>query len=149
MGAFYVTVGVRHADTDEFEDLQALVDTGAMWTWIPRDILERLGHRPTVVRRLQTVDNRIIVRDAGGVPLKVGSEVLSSLCIYGDAGSHVLLGATKMQEFSVGSDPVNERLVPVLGLADVAVRMSRRSSSATLVRLRRTIANRGLELSRG
>ena len=116
MGAFYVTVGVRHADTDEFEDLQALVDTGAMWTWIPRDILERLGHRPTVMRRLQTADNRIIVRDAGGVPLKVGSEVLSSLCIYGDPGSHVLLGATTMQEFSVGPDPVNERLVPVVGL---------------------------------
>jgi hypothetical protein len=116
MGAFYVTIGIGRAGRDEFEELQALVDTGAMWTWIPRDILERLGHKPTLKRRLQTADNRIIVRDAGEVPIRIGSEVLSSLCIFGDPGSHVLLGATSMQEFSVGPDPVNERLVPVVGL---------------------------------
>jgi predicted aspartyl protease len=134
MGAFYVTVSVRHADSDEFEDLQALVDTGAVWTWIPRDILERLGHRPALKRRLQTADDRIIVRDAGEVRLKVGSEALSSLCIYGDPGSHVLLGITTMQEFSVESDPVNERLVPIVGLlmSNASSASSARSPVVTL-----------------
>jgi predicted aspartyl protease len=111
-----VTIGIGDADGSSFEEVRAKVDTGATWTWLPGDTLERLGHKPTLKRRLQTADNRIIVRDAGEVPLKVGSEVLSSLCIFGDPGSHVLLGATSMQEFSVGPDPVNERLVPVVGL---------------------------------
>jgi hypothetical protein len=35
MGAFHTTIAVRHATEDRFEELQALVDTGAMWTWIP------------------------------------------------------------------------------------------------------------------
>ncbi len=114
MGAFYVTTGIGRADSGEFEELQA--DTGAMWTWIPHDILERLGHKPTARRRMQTADNRVLEPDAGPVPIKIGDEVLSPLCIYGDPGSHVLLGATSMQEFSVGPDPRNERLVPVVGL---------------------------------
>jgi len=116
MGAFYATVSVASADGQQFENLRALVDTGAMWTWIPRDILERLGHRPTRKRRLQTADNRIIERDAGVIDVKIGDEVLPTLCIFGDPGSHVLLGATTMQEFSLAPDPVNERLVPVVGL---------------------------------
>lgn len=116
MGVFYVTIGVGSADRERFEDVQALVDTGPMWTWIPRDILERLGHKPTVKRRLQTADNRIIERDAGEVPVRIGEETLTPLCIFGDPGSHVLLGATTLQEFSLAPDSVNERLVPVVGL---------------------------------
>lgn len=116
MGVFYVTIGIGTQDRSEFEEVQALVDTGAMWTWIPRDILERLGHKPAVKRRLQTADNRIIERDAAEVPIRIGAETLTPLCIFGDPGSHVLLGATTLQEFSLAPDSVNERLVPIVGL---------------------------------
>ena len=116
MGVFYVTIGLGDPQREHFEDVRALVDTGAMWTWVPSDILERLGHRPTVKRRLQTADNRIIERDAGEIPIKIDGEVLSPLCIFGDPGSHILLGATTLQEFSLAPDTVNERLVPTVGL---------------------------------
>lgn len=116
MGVFNVTIGVGSADGSKIDELRALVDRGAMWTWIPRDILEGLGHQPTVKRRLQTADNRIIERDAGEVPIKIGEETLTPLCIYGDPGSHILLGATTLQEFSLAPDSVNERLVPIVGL---------------------------------
>ena len=116
MGAFRATIGVADAGGEHFEQFDALVDTGAMWTWIPRDILERLGHTPSRRRQLQTADNRIIERDAGFVNIRIGDETVPTLCIFGDPGSHVLLGATTMQEFSLAPDPVNERLVPVVGL---------------------------------
>src|SRR2546425_1265623 len=88
MGVFYVTVGLGNPARDRFEEVRALVDTGAMWTWVPRDILERLGHQPTVKRRLQTADNRIIERDAAEIPIRIDGEVLSPLCIFGDPASH-------------------------------------------------------------
>jgi len=44
MGAFRVRIEVGDAKGERFEALEALVDTGATYTWIPRDILERLGH---------------------------------------------------------------------------------------------------------
>jgi clan AA aspartic protease len=117
MGAFYVTIQVLDAKGERSEEVRALADTGAAWSWLPQETLERLGHKPTLKRRLQTADNRIIVRDAGQVQMRIGEETLSTLCIFGDEGSIPLLGATTLHGFSLACDPVKERLVPVVGLA--------------------------------
>ncbi len=116
MSVFRVTIEVQDARGDGFEPLDALVDTGATWTWIPRGILARLGYTPTLKRSLRTADNRIIERDAGWIRLRIGEETSPSLCIFGDNGSEVLLGAFTLDGFSLAPDPVNERLVPVVGL---------------------------------
>ncbi|MGH3119107.1 MAG: retroviral-like aspartic protease family protein [Gaiellales bacterium] len=116
VGSFYILVAVSDSKVEQFEDVRMLVDTGAAWTWVPRDILDRLGHRPTVKRRLQTADKRIIERDAGMVTMRIGEEALATLTIFGDEGSIPLLGGTTLQQFSVAPDPVNERLVPVVGV---------------------------------
>ena len=116
MGTFYTPIAVGDPQRERFEELQALVDTGATWTWVPREVLERLGHRPTLKRQLRTADNRIIEREAAEVPVRLGDESLHTLCIFGDEGSATLLGATTMEVFGVAPDPVNQRLVPVVGL---------------------------------
>src|SRR2546425_12335895 len=46
MGHFHVSVQVSHRAGGRFEPLEALVDTGATYTWIPRDVLEGLGIVP-------------------------------------------------------------------------------------------------------
>ncbi len=119
MGAFYWPIAVGDPQGQRFEELQALVDTGATWTWVPRDVLERLGHQATLRRRFRTADNRIIEREAAEVPIRLmglGDETLTNLCVFGDAGSEVLLGVATMENFSVAPDPVNKRLVSVAGL---------------------------------
>ena len=116
VGSFYITVAVSDSKVEQFEDVRMLVDTGAAWTWVPKDILDRLGHKPTVKRRLQTADKRIIERDAGMVTIRIGEEVLATLTVFGDEGSIPLLGATTLQQFSLAPDPVNERLVPIVGV---------------------------------
>lgn len=113
MGAFYWPIELWHAGAERFEEFQALVDTGATWTWVPRDILERLGHKPTTKRRLRTADNRTIERDAAVVPIRMGDETIPTICIFGDVDSELLLGVTTMELFSVAPDPVNQRLVPL------------------------------------
>ncbi len=116
MSSFYTLVGIGDPTAGRFQEVAALVDTGATWTWVPRDVLEQLGHRPTIKRQFRTADNRVIERDATEVPIRLGNEVLRNLCVFGDEGSVPLLGATTMETFSVAPDPVNERLVPVVGL---------------------------------
>jgi predicted aspartyl protease len=69
MGAFYVTIRVGDAKGRRFEEEWALADTGAAWTWLPQEVLDRLGHKPTRKRRLQTADDRVIERDAAFVPV--------------------------------------------------------------------------------
>ena len=116
MGTFYWPIALGDPRGEHFEELQTLVDTGATWTWVPRDVLERLGHQPTLRRQLRTADNRTIERDATIAPIRLGDETIPNLCIFGDPGSELLLGVTTMEAFSVAPDPVNQRLVPVAGL---------------------------------
>lgn len=116
MGTFYWPIALGDLQGQRFEHVQALVDTGATWTWVPRDLLERLGYRPTLKRALRTADNRTIERDATIVLIRLEAETIPNICIFGDVGSELLLGVTTMEAFSVAPDPVNRRLVPVAGL---------------------------------
>lgn len=116
MSVFYVTIALGDPQGERFEELQALVDTGATWTWVPRDVLLRLGNKPTLKRKLRTADNRVIERDGTEVLIRIGDETLTTLCIFGDEGSELLLGAVTLDGFSLAPDPVNKRLVPVVGL---------------------------------
>jgi clan AA aspartic protease len=113
---FKVSISLGDPAGERFEEHEALVDTGATWTWVPEDVLKRLGHRPTLKRKLRTADNRVIEGDAAEVPVRIGDETLRSLCIFGDVDSQLLLGAVTLEAFSLSPDPVNERLVPVVGL---------------------------------
>jgi len=116
MGTFYWPIALGDPQGQRFEELQALVDTGATWTWVPREVLERLGHHPTLKRQLRTADDRMIERDATIVLIRLEAETIPNICIFGDVGSELLLGVTTMEAFSVAPDPVNRRLVPVAGL---------------------------------
>jgi len=42
-GDFRVPIQIARVKGDRFEPLRALVDTGSTFTWVPRDVLERLG----------------------------------------------------------------------------------------------------------
>jgi aspartyl protease family protein len=48
MATFRVTIEIGPMDQSRFEQIEALVDTGATYTVVPRDVLERLGITPTI-----------------------------------------------------------------------------------------------------
>jgi len=120
MGTFRHPVRVGRLDGSAFETLEALVDTGSTYTWVPRPVLERLGIAPTTRRRLELADGSIVERTAGQVLITVGGETVFTLCIFGDPDSMALLGAVTLEECGLAPDPVRQRLVPVIGLQAVA-----------------------------
>lgn len=114
MGTFRYTIAIGSPTREHFEEIQPLVDTGAAFTWVPAPILERLGHKPTFRRRLRLADGGVVERGAAEVPVRIGDEVMSTLCIFGDEGSECLLGAMTLEQFSLAPDPVNRTLVPIV-----------------------------------
>jgi predicted aspartyl protease len=84
---------------------------------VPRDTLETLGIRPRTTREFETADGRVIARDLALVQVRLDGEALPTLVVFADPGDSVLLGVVTLEEFGLGVDPVNRKLVPVRGLA--------------------------------
>ncbi len=117
MGTFSVGLEIGDSQGQVWETIQALVDTGSSYTWIPRRLLERLNVRPQFQREFETADGRVVERDLAVTMVRWDGETMPTLVVFGDNGDSVLLGAYTMEGFSLAPDPVNQRLIRVRGLA--------------------------------
>jgi len=63
MGTFRYPIVLCSRDGTWERRVDALVDTGATYTWVPRPILEELGYKPSFKRRLRLADGKVIERD--------------------------------------------------------------------------------------
>ncbi|MDE3000567.1 MAG: aspartyl protease family protein [Gemmatimonadota bacterium] len=113
MGTFVVPLEVADPEGRQFETVEAMVDSGATYTTLPTSILERLGVVPHSVRRFVLADGSRVERGFGRTWMRLdGSEDISPV-VFWDDGVQPLLGAVTLEIFSLGIDPVNERLIPV------------------------------------
>ena len=116
MGTFTVSLQIGDLAGQRFIDIEALVDTGSSDTLLPRDILEGLGI--TAVDRLtySLADETVVEYDVGEARLRLNGRERTTQVVFGPAGVTPLLGATTLQLFHLGVDPLQEQLVPVRGL---------------------------------
>jgi clan AA aspartic protease len=117
MGTFSVTIEVGDPQGRIWEQVEALADTGATYTWISRDVLDRLGIAPEFRFEFEVADGRVIQRDVAQTRVRVHGEDRITLIVFGDAGSRALLGAYTLEGAGLSVDLVNRRLVRVRGLA--------------------------------
>ena len=117
MGTFSVAVDIGDPLGQRWETVDALVDTGASYTWAPRDVLARLGVRPQFRREFLTADGRVIERDMAETRVRLDGEERTTLVVLGDEGSLSFLGAYILEGFGLAPDPVNHRFIPVRGYA--------------------------------
>lgn len=117
MGTFRVTLEISDPlGQRRYETIEALVDTGATYTWVPRSVLERLGVAPKFRRPFLTADGRQIEREMATILVRIDEREHPTPCIFGDEGTEPLLGVVTLEELGLGVDPVNRRLIPVPGL---------------------------------
>ena len=117
MGTFSVDLDIGDPRGEVWETVQALVDTGSSYTWVPRRLLDRLDVRPQFQREFETADGRVVQRDLAVTMVRWNGETMPTLVVFGGNGDAVSLGAYTMKGFSLAPDPVNRRLVRVRGLA--------------------------------
>ncbi|MBI4236435.1 MAG: retroviral-like aspartic protease family protein [Chloroflexi bacterium] len=116
MGTFHVTVQIGDPRGTRFETVEALVDTGASHTRVPRSTLERLGVRPEERWPFRLADDREAEYDVAETQVHIDGRTRSSIVVFGEEGSEALLGAHTLEGFRLGVDPVGRRLIPVPGL---------------------------------
>jgi len=116
MGAFRVAVEIVDPAGRRAEPVEALVDTGATYTWVPREILDRLGAAPTDERLFLLADGRQTTYPTAWVQVRIDGRTQPTIVVFGDPGTEPLLGVVTLEEFGLAADPVNRRLVPVPAL---------------------------------
>ncbi|MBI2165213.1 MAG: aspartyl protease family protein [Chloroflexi bacterium] len=119
MGTFRAPIQIGDSQGQSWETVEALVDTGSTYTWIPRELLERLGVHAQFEREFETADGRIIRRDMAVTMVQWDGEAMPTLVVFGGDQDAALLGAYTLEGFALAPDPVNRRLVRVRGLAMV------------------------------
>jgi predicted aspartyl protease len=80
---------------------------------MPASLLSRLGVVPFSTRAFLLANGTRIERDFGQTWVRLDGEHAISPVVFGDEGAMPLLGALTLEVFSLGIDPVNQRLIPV------------------------------------
>ena len=92
-------------------EANALIDTGAVCTVLPVDVVRHLGLRTRGQRVAEDADGRKDVVDVVG-PLAVkvlGRETIEEALVIGD---EVLIGQTVLEKLDLHVDSANQRLIP-------------------------------------
>ena len=116
MTTFTVPLEIGSPATAVFEHVEAVVDTGSTFTAVPRELLERVGVRPTRRRRFRMANGQVTENDVGEALVRLEGVEGTTPVIFAEPGEPILLGAVTLEEFLLGVDPVGQRLVPVEGL---------------------------------
>ncbi len=120
-GDFRVSIQIARAKGERFEPLRALVDTGSTFTWVPRDVLERLGVSPEQEWPFELADGREQRYPVAWVQIRVeGRGEQPTIVAFAPPGSEPILGVVTLEEYLLAVDPVHHRLIRVSGLAKPA-----------------------------
>ena len=118
MGRFTTKLKVWNpADPEKAEELEALVDTGAAFSWVSRTRLERLGVTPSRRMPFRTIDGRLLERDLAIVHVGTNGYVAPDLVVMAEPGEMEVIGAHNIEGLGLAADPVQKRLVPTVMLA--------------------------------
>ena len=114
MGCFYVDAEVSsltdRATTEAVR--QMLVDTGAEYTWIPGELLVKLGvQREKKDIGFTMANGQTITRSVGFAVIRSGSFFTVDEVVFGEPGDLPLLGARTMEGFNARVDPKQKQLV--------------------------------------
>ena len=115
MGNFNVTATVGNPNTPAREQVSALVDTGSTFSMLPANLLQRLGIAPTRTRRLRLANGSVEEYQTGTAYFEVDGIDGEAMVVFGPDDVY-LLGATTLETLLLVVDPINQRLIPEIGL---------------------------------
>ncbi len=113
MGVFHTHIQIGNLDGGDFAQVEALVDTGAVTTLVPRPVLESVGIVPESRETFTMADGSRVAMDMAQVRARVDGRETITWVIFGDEGANPLLGAYTLEGVFMGVDPYNRRLIPL------------------------------------
>lgn len=115
MGLFSVPLVVGNIHTGQSETVDAIVDTGAVYSMVPASLLRRLAIEPVRTIRFNTASHESVEYPVGMASFSAAGEICYANVIFGPE-EQFLLGAMTLEGLSLAVDPMKKRLIPEDGL---------------------------------
>ena len=100
-------------DPETRRSVDFLVDSGAVYSFVPRDILTGLGIAPHSTQRFRLADGSTIDRERGDALFFYKNQRGAAPVIFGEAGDAALLGAVTLESLGFVLDAVRRDLMPL------------------------------------
>jgi len=107
---------IFHGPDGRTERRTLMVDTGALYTWIPASLAESLGVAREELRPFRIATGEIIHRWIGHVSVEILGTKETTIVVFGDEGTRGLLGVYALEGLLLEVDTTNH----VLRRADAA-----------------------------
>ena len=105
------------SNPEKIEEVDAVVDTGAAFSWISRSRLERLAIHASRRMPFQAIDGRLLERDVAIAYVASNGHSVPDLVVMAEEGEAEVMGAHSIEGLGLAADPVQKRLVPTVLLA--------------------------------
>ncbi len=113
MAIFSVRVRVYSLQDDQkVREIEATVDTGALFPVLPREILRHLDAEPIETRTFVLANGEHIRRGVAQIGVEYEGHRTPTSVIVGEPDDAVLLGALALEGLGYEADPVHQTLRP-------------------------------------
>lgn len=114
-------MGLTHVDTiianprnpKRTKKLSLLVDSGAVYSVVPKTVLDKLGVKPHSTKTFTLADGSEIKRRVGDLLFKLNGYQGASPVIFGEKGDSSLLGTISLEAVGLLLDPIRRELRPL------------------------------------
>ena len=93
--------------------LSLLIDSGVVYSVVPKTILSALGVKPHSTKTFTLADGSEIKRKVGDVVFKLNRSQGASPVIFGEKGDSTLLGTVSLEALGLLLDPIRRELRPL------------------------------------
>jgi len=114
MGMTYIIVEIAHPGKTKIrQEVKLLVDSGALYSVVPREILTKLGIRPYGKETFLLANGEQINREIGDAVFFYKDKRGPSKVIIGEPGDSALMGVVTLESLGYALDPLRRELKPL------------------------------------
>jgi len=114
MGLTYIQARIANpARPRRSARLKFLVDSGAMYSVVPKSVLQRLGIKRGKTKTFILADGTEIKRSLGEARFRINDQEGTSPVIFGEKGDSTLLGSISLEVLGLMLDPFKRELRPL------------------------------------
>ena len=113
MGITFLKVKVINPEQPKkSQECEFLVDSGAVYSVVPQNILKKLGIKPNSLQEFILANGEVLKKPIGNAYFEYKDKIRAAPVVFGDKGIF-LLGATTIEALGMILDPIRRELKPL------------------------------------